>query len=213
MSNNLNDLCNYYCPDCSSLIEIISINETDIEFKYINKKNKYKMKIEDYLNKINNNIKVNNDICNTHNEKYIIFCFNCNYHLCNECLKDRRHRNHNKNLIADINPLKEELDIIKNFINENKNKIKKLNNEKINKENELNKNIYLINKEKEYKIKENKKNEIIKLDLIFEKYKLDIETLKNKYEQDVINRKEEYIRYKNEIKNKYEFINKLLDNI
>ena len=72
-------------------------------------------------------------------EKYIIFCFDCNYHLYNECLKDRRHKNHSKNLIAEINPLKEELDIIKNFMNENKNKIKKLNFEKINRENELNK--------------------------------------------------------------------------
>ena len=64
-----------------------------------------------------NDIKIHNDKCNKHNNKYISFCFDCNIHLCNECLKDREHINHHKKYIIEINPKEEELDKLKKIIN------------------------------------------------------------------------------------------------
>ena len=119
----------YNCTKCSSMIEIIEINKEIIKFKCINNKHEEIMEINKYLEEMKkyNNIKINNDKCNIHNNnKYISYCFDCNNNLCNECLKNREHINHYKNNIIEINPTEEELNIIKNMINNNKNKIKNL---------------------------------------------------------------------------------------
>ena len=94
----------YNCTECSSLIDIISINEEEniIEFKCLNKKDNHGkkiMSIEEYLTKMEKykNKETNNDICNIHNKsKYISYCFDCNEHLCTQCLKKRTHINHKK---------------------------------------------------------------------------------------------------------------------
>ena len=117
----------YNCTECSSMIEILEINKEMIKFKCINNKHEISMGINEYLEKMKkyNDIKINNDKCNIHNNKYISYCFDCNNHLCNECLKNREHINHYKNYIIEINPNKEELDKLNKMINENKNIINK----------------------------------------------------------------------------------------
>ena len=79
---DLDDI-NYNCMDCSSLIEILLINEENniIRYKCIN--NHYKdILIKEYLKYIkkNKNLKIN-DICELHKEKYSFFCFDCKSYL------------------------------------------------------------------------------------------------------------------------------------
>ncbi len=79
----------YNCTECSSLIDIISINEDNniIEYKCLNKENshgKIIMTIKEYLTKIEKfkNRETNNDICKIHNnKKYVSYCFDCNIHF------------------------------------------------------------------------------------------------------------------------------------
>ena len=156
----------YYCSECQSVIEIIKIDEESIEFKCKNNHN-IKMNIKDYLDKIkeyknnmnlNNEIIINNSICNNHNEEYLSYCFKCNMHLCKKCLKSGKHSYHYKIYIIEITPDDEILKEIKNLIKNNKNKIKELNKNKIEIENKfkdiLNEN---INKIKDIKLKNKKK--------------------------------------------------------
>ena len=90
----------YNCTECSSAIEILSINENEcsIEFQCINNNHKIKMLINEYINRMKkfNNNNINNDICITHNLKYECFCLDCKIHLCKDCLKLRNHVNHLK---------------------------------------------------------------------------------------------------------------------
>ena len=161
----------YNCTECSSMIEILEINKEIIKFKCINNKHEISMGINEYLEKMKkyNDIKINNDKCNIHNNKYISYCFDCKNHLCNECLKNREHINHYKNYIIEINPNKEEIDKIKKMINENKNIIKNLIIERDKKKNEIKEKLEKytnnINKLRKEKIKsmENKRNEEIKI--------------------------------------------------
>ena len=84
-NNNINGLNNnniinynniyYNCDKCSSLIEILSINEdTDsIEFKCLNKENmhgKRIVKIKEYIENMKkyNQKNINSDICTIHNQ-------------------------------------------------------------------------------------------------------------------------------------------------
>ena len=107
-----NDEIYYNCSECSSPIEIISINEDNniIEFKCLNKESNHSknivMPLKEYLEKMKkyNNRKSNSDICEIHNKnnKYVSFCYNCSRHLCKECLKTRIHLNHIKNDIIEM---------------------------------------------------------------------------------------------------------------
>ena len=152
-SNNIG----YNCTDCPSLIEIIAINKKTniIKFKCINEDNNIKvMPIKKYLLKMAKykNMEINNDKCHIHNinNKYINFCINCNYHLCNECLLTRNHIYHNKNNIIEIQPRQEELNKMEEII-KNYQKIIDFLNQKLN------------NKPKEFNtLLMNKKSEIIK---------------------------------------------------
>ena len=90
----------YNCTECSSIIEIISLNEEEniIEFKCLNK-HYLKMNIKEYINKMKkyNDIKLNDKKCNKHNnEEYFSYCFDCNIHLCKECMKSKEHNYHYK---------------------------------------------------------------------------------------------------------------------
>ena len=90
----------YNCTECSSPIEILSIdeNECTIEFQCINNNHKKKMLINEYLSEMKkfNNNEINIDICITHNLKYECYCLDCNVHLCKECLQLRYYRNNAK---------------------------------------------------------------------------------------------------------------------
>ena len=233
MSYNINDapaatpqseieLSNIYynCTECSSMIEILSINEENniIEFKCLNKEHEKKvMPIKEYLSKINKNKQknINEDRCKEHllckDNRFVSYCFDCNRNLCKECLKSRSHINHNKNNIIEIKPIKEELNIIEEIIKDYKKKIENLKSEKKTKEKEL-KNMIINEKEKENKIIEEKLKIIKKekdkeLKVKEEKYILDIEKIKRKYEKELKERKEKYEEEKNEIDNKYKLKN------
>jgi hypothetical protein len=127
----------YNCPECSSIIEIKSINEKDnlLEYKCLNcnKNQTKKIKIKTFLEKMEKRAgnKVNDDSCQIHNNnKFISYCFDCNCHLCFECLKLREHLYHNKNNIIEIQPIQEELNIIEEIISYYKIKIDTLEEEK-----------------------------------------------------------------------------------
>ena len=178
----------FNCSECSSAIQIISLDKNIIEFKCNNNHN-IRMKIKDYLNKMKkyNDIQINNEICNIHKEAYFSYCFECKVHLCIECLKLGEHSYHRKTNIIEIMPNNYLLDKIREMIKQNKEKIKELNITKNNTENE----IYLIlnnNKNKikdilEKKRKKNNEEETKELSANFDNYKLDIERLKKDYEK------------------------------
>ena len=78
----------YNCTECSSLIEILLINKYNIKFRCI-KGHIISMQISEYLEEMKkyNNKEINKDICPLHLINYVSYCFNCNKHLCSECLK------------------------------------------------------------------------------------------------------------------------------
>jgi len=136
-------IINYYnCTECSSLIEILSINDKNntIEFKCLNKEKnhgKKTMEIKEYLKEMKkfNNEKLNQKKCEIHTNynKYISYCFDCNKHLCKQCLRSRSHINHIKNNLIEIQPMEEELNIINEVILDYKHKIENIKIEKKNK--------------------------------------------------------------------------------
>ena len=132
----------FSCTECSFPIELLSIDEENciIEFKCLNKEShgKKKLCIKEYFDKIKN-IKNENkygfeDKCEIHcsakNNFYSSFCFDCNQHLCKNCLKSRTHIMHNKSQIIEIQPRQEELEIIEEVLNRYKIKFENLKNEK-----------------------------------------------------------------------------------
>ena len=117
MTPELNRELYYSCSECSSLIEIISINEekNTIEFNCLNQENKHQkninIPIKEYIKQMKKLINKNlfNNQCDIHKKDYISDCFKCNLHLCKDCLKARIHLNHKKNNLIEIQPLKEVL--------------------------------------------------------------------------------------------------------
>ena len=215
----LNEI-NYNCSECSSLIEILLINEDNniIKFKCLNKTKKHNIKvmpINEYLEKMKkfNNNKINKDKCEIHtNKKYITYCLECNCHLCKDCLKTRIHINHNKSkIISEIQPTKEELDIMKEIIKDYEIKLKNLKIEKTNKTNELDKALNVLKKiEKKHmeeKLQINKKNRENELKENYDKYISDIEIIKNEFEEKIKLRKNKYETNLYEINDKYKLIN------
>ena len=142
----------YNCSECSSLIEIINLDDKIIEYKCFNKKNNHilKMTIEEYINKMKiHHIEKNDDKCmiNGHYKENESYCLECNIHLCELCLKSRDHLSHNKINIKEILPKDNELKLIDNIIkdieNNNKyNNIKNLYEIIYNTYNKYNKNYY-----------------------------------------------------------------------
>ena len=204
--------CLYNCTECSSNLEILSLDENYIKFICNNNHNIY-IKIEEYISKMKqyNNIKLNEDKCDKHKKKFLSYCFDCKYHLCEDCLIQGEHIYHYKLYILEILPKNEVLDKIRNLIKDNKIRINLLKKEKIKKENKLNsildKNIKIIKRI----INKNKINNKIKekeeLELINNKYKSDIEKLKNEYENKIKEIKIKYNNNINVIRNKYKMKN------
>ena len=204
----------YNCIDCSSFIEILSINEENniIEFKCLNKEKNHEKKIisiKEYLSKMENYRQKNiGDRCKEHkNKKYVSYCCDCNIHLCEDCLKTRFHINHNKNNIIEIKPIKEELFIIEETIKDYNKKIENLRVEKINKEKEIVNNIKKKKENENKRIKEilknNNEEKKEELKINKEKYISDIEEIKRKYIQEIKERKDKYEKENNEINSKY----------
>ena len=273
--NNSKDDC-YTCTECSSDIEILSLNKekSTIQFICLNKNshgikemdiNQYikEMKKNTYLynkcsscniiqkDKLNNNdnfllclkcnkifcckcfelhlnntediklhkeIKINelNIYCLKHSIKktnnYVSYCFDCEEHLCKECLKSRIHINHKKNSIIEIQPTDEELLAVKEVIKDYNNTVESLIKEQNIKQNELKEElaINISNTENLYKKKFNiiEKDKEIELFASKNNYLLDIDEIKKKYQCEIALRKKEYNEKCNDIKLKYMDLNK-----
>ena len=212
---------NYCCSECSSLIEILSINEktNTIEFKCLNRENNHGIKvmqIGDYLSKMEKYKKneINRDSCKEHSSNldnnYVDFCFDCNRHLCKYCLKTRTHINHFKNNIMEIQPIKEELNIIDEIIKDYNIKIENLKNEKIKMKKELsnglNINIENENKSIKEKTRINNENKDKETKSLYQNYLSDIKDIKNRYEKEIKIRKNKYERDIIETIHKYNLI-------
>ena len=198
----------YNCPECSSLIEIISINDNILEFKCINNENhSNKIKINDYFEKMKKYIddKNLNDKCENHNDEYKVYCLNCKSHLCKECLPPRMHKTHNKKILGEEKPNKEELNIIKNKIEYYNNKIKCIKQNQIKEEkNELNNNKININENLMMKINKIKKFKELKTNKDI--YMNDLSEIKRKYENEIKLLKIKYLQENNKINNKYKIL-------
>ena len=205
---------------CSSLIEIISLLQDNsfIKFKCLNKDNSHEqsLSIKDYLIKMksHHNKQLNDDICKVHtnnNERYVCYCFNCKNHLCRECLKSRTHLNHNKNNIIEIQPIQEELNIMKEIINDYKARVEKLKNEnKIFKQNldkSLNDKKSKLKTKFEEKTQINEENKTAELKHNKENFILEIEEIKKKFEEEIRIKKTEYEKNNNKINNDYREMN------
>ena len=217
------DIINDYftiCPDCSSQIEILSINEENcvIQFRCIKYNKNYIMSIKDYLQKIkqikNINIKDLKNKCKNsshRNNNYVCYCLDCNSNLCNECLKTRIHINHRKTNIIEITPIKEELNIIEEVIKDYKLKLENLKKEQKQKTEKL-KHLLVRDKNNE-NIKFQsilKSNETLKTNEIMlndSAYISDIEQIKKRFENEIRIRKNKYENDYNGIINKYKLIN------
>ena len=190
--NKLNEMY-YNCSKCSSSIEILSINEKEfrIDFNCINNNHRLNIPIKDYINKMKqfNNINSNNDICSNHNKKFECFCFDCNSHLCIKCLSSRDHFSHNKILMIEIQPNKNELKLIENNIENFDFVIENLEKEKINITKELNNKFKklkdILKEKKELKIKENEINLKKEIKLKSDNLLIDINKIRLKYENDI----------------------------
>ena len=209
----------YNCSECSSLIEILSIDEDEncLSYKCTDGHDMDKIRIKDYLDKMkkyldNKNLK---DICEKHNKEYICYCFDCKNHLCNDCIQTKIHKKHNKEYISKIKPDEEDIDIIKDRIKYYKNEMEKIKREKEKRmkeiKDELNNNKIKENKRIEKLIKMNKRKEKEELKENNNKYINDIEEIKKRYEEEIKLRKIKYEIVNNDIINKYKMIkNKII---
>ena len=205
----------YNCNECSSPIEILYINEKTniIEFQCINNNHRKKISIKEYINEMKkfNNKNLNDEVCiiDNHNKKYEFFCLDCKKHLCKECLKARDHINHNKKIIIEIQPSKNELNIIENIIKFYEKKINNLETDKFIKVKEIKEKL----KESENKLKEKNEIEIKENNIKMEK---ELKIKNDEYLSNKQNIKDQSIKLieTNYEKNENEIINnyKIIDN-
>ena len=141
-------------------------------------------------------------------EKNIAFCFYCNIHLCNECLKSRKHITHRKNNLVETKPNEKMIEKLNGIISIYAEKIKILSDEKDKKQielyNKLKKEKKFVKDENESKIKKIKnelKNELIKQEKILNE---DLYKLKINYEKEIKLRKNMYNIIIDNINKKYE---------
>lgn len=159
------------------------------------------MPIKEYLEKrskdkfkgIYNNY--NDNTCKNHKKEYRAYCSDCHKLLCIECLRGANHVYHHKAFNEEIEPIKEELIIMKEIINYYDNKIENLNRKNIN----LSKKIKIKSNANAMKLI-SKTNKILKslkekekqLKLCKENYLSDLEELKASYENNIKLRKYRY---------------------
>ena len=134
------------CPKCSSVVEILAINEDNntISFRCTKEKEVVTMAIKEYLKQIseckNKTLEDLKDKCQIHKESkernYVSFCLDCNRHLCKECLKTRIHINHRKINIIEVKPTEEEIDIVDVVIKDYESKLENIKNEQKSKKKE-----------------------------------------------------------------------------
>ena len=205
----INENIGYNCTECSSIIEIISINGDNLEFKCINNENhNKKLKINNYLEKMKKymNKKNLNSKCEKHKKEYIFYCLDCKSHICIECIKSKIHIEHKKNYIEEEQPNEGDLNIIKDKMQYYRDNIKNIKENKIKElKKELNNNKIRKNKRIKEIIKKNKIKKLKELKLNKDKYMNDINEFKRKYEEIKL-RKLEYETENNNINNKYKLM-------
>ena len=206
---------NYCCTDCTSLIEILKINENNniIEFKCINKNDSHQksLKINQFLEKrkqqkiVNSN--TNTDTCNEHGQKFMSYCFDCNKHICEKCQNEGNHLLHSKINIIEVEPSNEEKEIL-NKINEYYDEqIDLLKRYCISKSKKINS----IIKRKEEKLDEIKNKEIkeikdkkeLEIKKVKEKFLKEIELMKNEFDKNLEKLKLDYKLIYNKINNDF----------
>ena len=259
--NELKENESYVCTECSSFIEITSLDDINniISFNCPSHGAKT-MTIKDYLEKMKKNTflysacssckkkqnEINNNeifnyctnckiiICNkciiNHDRKHYIiknnknlticplhpnnnnlsYCLDCNCHICKECIKHRKHMEHKKRNIQEIEPSDDEINSLLKLIKTYKDKI---NSSQIEKNNQLLEIEKKFNEEKK-KEKEDYKNSVDKTKKKLENelnesetnYKNEINQIKIKYEKESNERKIIFENNNKSIKKKYENI-------
>ena len=109
----------YNCSECFAPIKILSLDDKNIKFKCYNNENNphdKEISIKEYINKMKPNIKINICFIDNHNKKFEYYCIDCKAHLCDECLKQRDHINHNKIILKEILPNENELKIVERIM-------------------------------------------------------------------------------------------------
>ena len=215
-NENKSDIDKFYsCPDCPSMIDIIELNKNRIKFKCLKENIIKELEINEYLEKNNKYKKenINNDKCSCSiNNNYISYCFECNNHLCNDCLKKRIHIHHCKDNIIEVKPTEEELALIKNLIKDNKIELKNLKCEIDKREKKyekiINFQIDKINQIINEKIRINKIKEIEELNSNKKNYENEVIKIIEEYLRKIKEKKQAYIILKRNIINKYKNINK-----
>ena len=207
----------YNCTECSSSIEILSIDndECSIEFKCLNENNSHNKKtlIKEYINKMKdyNNIDINNDKCKIHDNQYEYYCLECNIHLCKECIKLKKHINHIKIILLEIQPSEKILNIFENMIKYYEDIIENIEKEKLRTIKYLQNKLEIyknkLNDKKELKLIENKNKMEKELKLNNDTYINDIKEIIKKYMNEINLRKYKFENDINKIKNKYKLIN------
>ena len=215
------------CPDCGSSIEILSINENKIEYRCLNEKKKHKEEtkftktIEEYLkikeNRDNNYDEIK-DKCHIENHNlnnYVSYCLDCRCHLCNECLKSKEHINHRKSNMIEIQPIEEEITLIKEVIDDYKKEKEKLEKKEKEETEEIDKSLKKeINEEENIykrKKKDNEKKESEEKTENEKKYLSDVENIKKEYEEKLKIRKNQYLEDNEKIIAKFKLIYEKLD--
>ena len=215
------------CPDCGSSIEILSINENKIEYRCLNEKKKHEEEtkftktIEEYLEKIkenkDNRIDEIKDKCHIENHNlnnYVSYCLDCKCHLCDECLKSKEHINHRKSNMVEIQPIKEEIKLINEVLNDLRKKKKNLEDKEKEKTEEIKKSLEKETKEEEniYKrkkdVNEKKKEEELKENKNI--YLNDVENIKKEYEEKLKIRKNQYLEDNEKIIAEFKLIDEKL---
>ena len=215
------------CPDCGSSIEILSINENKIEYRCLNEKKKHKEEtkftktIEEYLkikeNRDNNYDEIK-DKCHIENHNlnnYVSYCLDCRCHLCNECLKSKEHINHRKSNMIEIQPIEEEITLIKEVIDDLRKEKEKLEKKEKEETEEIDKSLEKeINQEENIykrKKKDNEKKENEEKTENEKKYLSDVENIKKEYEEKLKIRKNQYLEENEKIIAKFKLIYEKLE--
>ena len=208
------------CTECSSPIKLISINEKNNIIGFICTKNDSHGKvisINEYFEKIKenqDNLKEIKDKCEKHlkNNGYMYYCYTCNGHLCKECIRTRIHNHHTRRDIYEIQPKKEELDLISEVIKDYKLKLDKLKNEKVSVHTELKNKLENDKKNENQRINNlidlNNKKEKLEIKSNYEEYLNKIEEIRLKYIKEIKITKTQYELKQNNIYNKFKLNNK-----
>ena len=157
------------------------------------------------------NEKINDDKCQYHNQKYNFYCFECNNHLCELCVRTNNHITHNKIYINELQPIQEDLNKMKEIIKNYKNQIENLVQKLINKPKELkiilDNKTFELNQKMTEKITRNNLNEKEDLNLIKNRFLDEIDEIRKIYIQTIKIRKNQFKIDEFKIKKKYKLIN------